>query len=812
METGRTLEWRFSLHHVLLALLMAAIFCASVTRVLGLDIWWHLAVGKYLLETRSFPAHDVFSFTGASWDNKEWLFGIFVYLVHRAGGAELMTLVKSALFTATFFVLYLLSVKRSGNRYLSLGVVLLAALACRVRLAFRPELLSWLFMAILLLLIEEFWEGRKRPLCFFPLLMLVWVNLHPLAFVGLAILAIHLVGGIARVALPAQAEKNGWRRPRPGDLGLLALILAASCVAFSCNPVSWRRFLSPFELLGKHSAYLSALTETAPLPLFQFPAFAAFVLLAVFTLVMFVTGMDPADTMLIALFGAASVTMARNAPLLPVVAAPAIACQFARFLDAFTPTISAALAGWRRVADAAIAALLVAVIVWAVRQPGFGLGYGGIPFPEGAVKYLETAKPRGQMFNIYDWGGFLIWKLYPDYRVFMDGRGPDVYPPEVWAEYETIEGAKDGWEKALGRRGVNFILVSTGNKLHPLIGALNDSKNWRLAYWDFQSMVFLLDSPANKPLIDAYEDRVLDDKKVAFRGMAPEIELQIMSELYNYLKAHPDSLEARNLLAVTFLNRGMTDRAIAEYEAVASAHPKLPKIHYNLGMLYSQKGDAARAIAEYEKEIANDGAFPPAHNNLGRIYLEKGEMQKAMNCFRKAVRIDPKYVHAVNNLGLVYLEEGKPKEAIAEFKKALEIDPAYEAAARNLPIAQEMAQKPAETFNRLGQIYYSQNNLDRAEQQFLKALSHDPRYTIAMGNLGVVYLREGKSADAIRQFKKVLEISPNDEGARRNLAMAESVAAGGVQVGAPRPADAPFGGPPPPGFAFASPMPSGGAR
>ena len=231
METGRTLEWRFSLHHVLLVLLMAAIFCASVTRVLGLDIWWHLAVGKYLLSTRSFPAHDVFSFTGASWDNKEWLFGILVYLVHRAGGAELMTLVKSALFTATFFVLYLLSVKRSGNRYLSLGVVLLAALACRVRLAFRPELLSWLFMAILLLLIEEFWEGRKRPLCFFPLLMLAWVNLHPLAFVGLAILAIHLVGGIARAALPVQAEKHGWRRPRPGDLGLLALILSASCIA-----------------------------------------------------------------------------------------------------------------------------------------------------------------------------------------------------------------------------------------------------------------------------------------------------------------------------------------------------------------------------------------------------------------------------------------------------------------------------------------------------------------------------------------------------------------------------------------------------
>lgn len=811
MESGRHLEWRLSLHHLLLALLAAALFCISLTRVLGLDIWWHLAVGRYLLETRSFPSHDVFSFTGTSWDNKEWLFGIFVYLVQKAGGVNLMTLVKSALFTATFLVLYLLSVKRSGNRYLSLGVVLLAALACRARLAFRPEILSWLFVAVLLLLIEKFWEGKRRPLCLFPLLMLAWVNVHPLAFVGLVILAVHLVGGIARAALPAQADKNGWRRPRAGDLALLALILAASCVAFSCNPVSWRRFLSPIELMTTHSAYLASLTEAAPLPLFQFPCFAAFVLLAVFTLVMFVTGMDPADTLLIALFGTASVTMARNAPLLPVVAAPAIAFQFARFLDVHSPGVTEALAGWRRAADAAIAVLLVAVIVWAVRRPDFGLGYGGILYPEGAVKYLETAKPRGPMFNIYDWGGYLVWKLYPSYRVFMDGRGPDVYPPEVWAEYETIEGAKEGWDTALARRGVNFILASTANKLHPLIRALNESREWRLAYWDFQSMVFLRDAPANRALIDAYEYRVLDDKKVAFRGMAPAIELQIISELYNYLKAHPDSLDGRNLLAVTFLNKGMPDRAIAEYEGVAASHPKLPKIHYNLGMLYSQKGDAARAAAEYEREIAIDGAFAPAYNNLGRIHLEKGEEEKAMRCFRKAVRIDPKYVHAVNNLGLVRLESGDTKAAIVEFKKALDIDPAYEAAAKNLALAQEMAQKPAETCNRLGQIYYSRNNLDKAELQFVKALSHNPRYTVAMGNLGVVYLRKEKPADAIRQFKRVLEISPDDEAARRNLAMAEAMAAGGGQFGAPSPADAPFGGPPP-GAVFRSPAPSGGAR
>jgi len=194
MDNGKRVEVRFYFYHFHLILLAAAIFCFAVTRLFGLDIWWHLAVGRYLLQTRTFPRYDVFSFTGAYWDNKEWLFGIFVYLVHRMGGMNFMTLVKAALFTSTFVLIYLLSVKRSGNRYISLAVVVLAALACRWRFAFRPELPSFLFIVILLLMLEAYLKGNRKPLCVFPLLMLVWVNVHPLAFLGLAILIIYLIG------------------------------------------------------------------------------------------------------------------------------------------------------------------------------------------------------------------------------------------------------------------------------------------------------------------------------------------------------------------------------------------------------------------------------------------------------------------------------------------------------------------------------------------------------------------------------------------------------------------------------------------
>ncbi|MCX6353535.1 MAG: tetratricopeptide repeat protein [Candidatus Aureabacteria bacterium] len=775
MDTEGKTEWKFYFHHLHLILAVAAIFCLAVTQILGLDIWWHLAVGKYLLRTRAFPSRDVFSFTGGAWDNKEWLFGILVYLIHRVGGVNLLTLAKAALFTATFVVLMVLSVRRSSNRYISLCIVLLAAFACRFRLSFRPELVSFLFIALLLLFLDAYLRGKRMPLCFFPLIMLLWVNIHPLAFLGLAILLIYIVGDLVSRLLREQADKNGWRVLGGGEFSLLLLIFAASCIAFICNPISVHRFLSPYELLTKHSAFLSTITETKPLPVLQFPSFAAVLLLAVFTLVMFVTSMEPADTMLLICFGLLSVTMARNAPLLPICAAPVIASQIAGLFSALPGGAFTFLSRWKKSADIVIAVLLAGLIVWACLMPDFGLGYGGLLYPEGAVKYVIQNSPRARMFNIYDWGGFLIWNLYPRYKVSMDGRGPDAYNPEVWAEYETVELGREGWERVLDKYDVNFVLISTGNKLFDLIARINESPVWRLAYWDFQSMVFLRDIPAHTPLINAYEYKALNTETQDFRYFVPQLEIQIMSELYNFLKTHPDSLGGRNLLAVSYLRKGQVDQAIKEFEKVLEFHPRTPKLHYNLGMLYSQKGDEKKAFDEYEKEIALDPEFPAANNNAGRILYEKGDLTRAEKYFKKAVKSDPRYYLAMNNLGLIYMDEGRYTDAIAEFKKCLEIEPKYQGALQNLSLAEEMLAHPAETHNRLGQIYYSQNNLQKAEQNFKKALESNPKYTVAMGNLGVVCLKKGQYEEAARKFKEVLSISPDDAAARQHLAIAEEM-------------------------------------
>jgi len=775
MDSRRNAEWRFYIHHLHYIFFAAAVFLIATTKILGLDIWWHLAVGRYLLKTWTFPARDVFSFTGGAWDNKEWLFGIFVYIMQRAGGIDFLTIVKAALYSSIFLVVLALSIRRSSNRYISLGVALLAAVACRVRLAFRPELVSFLFIAILLLLIDQYMKGKRKPLCFFPLLMLLWVNLHPLAILGLAIILIYIAGDVIARLSGGYARKNGWRLLDRRGFALLVVIFIACGVAFICNPISVMRFLSPFDLLTTHSQFLATLTEVKPLPVLQFPAFAAMLLLAAFTVVMFVASMEPADTIMLVGFGLLSVTMARNAPLLPICAAPIIASQLAGLWGAVPAAANLFLAKWKKVGDVLTASLLIVVMVWACLSAGFGLGYSGLLYPEGAVKYVEENSLSPRMFNIYDWGGFLIWRLYPHYKVFMDGRGPDVYSPEIWAEYQTVELGMDGWEKVLDKYGVNFMIISTGNKLQDLIARLNGAPEWRLVYWDFQSMLFLRDVPENKQLISAYEYKALDTEKLSFRFFVPPFETQIMSELYDFLKTHPDSLGGANLLAMSYLRKGQIDQAIGEFEKISKVHPRTPKLHYNIGVLYSQKGEQEKAFGEYEKEIAIDPKFSEARNNAGRILFEKGDLDRAKKYFKEAIRDNPRSCIAINNLGMVYLEEERIKEAIAEFKKALDIEPDNKEAGGNLSLAEEMLARPAETHNSLGQLYYSRNNLERAETQFKKALEYNPKYTIAIGNLGIVYMRKGRYEEAKRQFNEVLRLSPEDAAARQNLAILEEM-------------------------------------
>jgi hypothetical protein len=108
-------------------------------------------------------------------------------------------------------------------------------------------------------------------------------------------------------------------------------------------------------------------------------------------------------------------------------------------------------------------------------------------FPSQAVDFLRSHKLPGQLFAYYDWGGYAIWKLYPDYRVFVDGRA-DLYGDDLLHQFQKAVQLRAGWEQVLDTWGVQAVLVPP---FCPLAQALLLDTGWHAEYHDSQSVLLL---------------------------------------------------------------------------------------------------------------------------------------------------------------------------------------------------------------------------------------------------------------------------------------------------------------------------------
>jgi hypothetical protein len=113
------------------------------------------------------------------------------------------------------------------------------------------------------------------------------------------------------------------------------------------------------------------------------------------------------------------------------------------------------------------------------------------------VQFIRANNLPGPMFNSYNWGGYLIWHLYPDYPVFIDGR-TDLYDDEFIREYVKVIRARPGWHEVLDRYGVNFILIESDSILAAFLA---EGDEWQSVHVDTVATVFLRNIPENRDLL-----------------------------------------------------------------------------------------------------------------------------------------------------------------------------------------------------------------------------------------------------------------------------------------------------------------------
>jgi hypothetical protein len=440
------------------------------------DYWWHVRTGQLIAEQHSIPRSDPFSFTaqGNAWVDHEWLTELTQYVVQQQIGYVGNVLVFGAVMALTGLAMFRTCRVWGLGQLPSILLVLWAFGMSLPSAGVRPQTVTRLLLALSALLITEYVRnGSNRKLWVLPPLFALWSNLHGGFIIGLGLLGLASVGQIISWRI-GRTTASPWP---------LVAVTAVSVAASLINPQGLDALLYPLPYLkGNSSLTFISEWQTPDLRQPAFYPFAASVLVAM----LIGWARRPLGVVHILwglVFGLLALQSIRNISLFATVGMPLIGARLA----AEVPLLRRTVADWshagRMVALVSIG-LTLSVGLWSAAEIGRGnaLQVGREPstrdYPSGAVEYVETHPMVGNMFNQYEWGGYLIDQLYPRYRVFMDGR-PDVYGDALVEEFDRIDRASPGWNQALASHDVGFVIV---RRDAPLAAALENEPGWRRAF------------------------------------------------------------------------------------------------------------------------------------------------------------------------------------------------------------------------------------------------------------------------------------------------------------------------------------------
>jgi hypothetical protein len=474
------------------AAFLAAVGLAALRPIDDADFWWLLRAGRYMVETRTFLTTDPFSATaqGAEWLNHAWGFELLIYGLYTLAGTTGVILLQGVTASATFGILYGLLRQEGVGRGWSVGLLSLGALATHGFWSPRPQLVTYFILAIFARVLADYQAGRRNRLWWLPVLTAVWANLHA-----------GFLAGPLLVALCAAGELVGWAlgddTGRAGGLArarVIAFWSAASVAASLANPFHYHAVLFPFQVMGERLSQ-AWITEWGSPP-FGHPQVLVLELILGLVLVLSLGTARPLpwrDLVVLVPLVHLAFQATRNTPLLVIVATPILGRAIASCVGAHWARLPGL--GRRALAAGALGLVLASCTlvagsrqparVWSAFRPAFG---EADTLPAGAVDFLLREGRRGTLWNEYVWGGYLIWHLYPELRVSIDGRMA-VYGPVRFREHLTVSELEPGWQDVLAQLDVNAAVVRSGS---PLASALR-AAGWVVRYEDRVATV--LDPP-----------------------------------------------------------------------------------------------------------------------------------------------------------------------------------------------------------------------------------------------------------------------------------------------------------------------------
>lgn len=476
----------------------AFLFFTEPIRIIT-DFWWHISTGRWIFENHSIPSTDPFLFTSSTNESSRiesilkgyWLSQLSYYLAFKVTGWYGLVILKSAIFFAIYLTLFKTFKLKGLDTYLSLcvtGIVILFSVDYN---ELRPQTFSFLCFLVIFYCLEkgfmDFKAGqniRNTAIVYLPIIMAIWANLHPGFILGCIALFIYLLNEVVNSLVREKRLVSESGRK-------LYAFLVFSMLAALANPNHLKVFsvISSHENLGAGKFAESITEHFTPWKYYYGidQALMLYLLVALGGLTLLVIFVSRKDLELkhIILFSG-------------LFAAAAYSFRYVIFFTLVGTSIAAHYLAMRVKTDnktvKTISLILISasVIYFSIdfkSHNPFIQGPIRVFQAEGATNFIKTAQLPNNIFNPYEWGGFLIWSLHPEYKLFIDAR---TLEPQIYDDYRVAtEGKKSRVFKKYGIKTVIFYLMApTANQMPSVMYSLLKDDSWALVYDDPYSLVF----------------------------------------------------------------------------------------------------------------------------------------------------------------------------------------------------------------------------------------------------------------------------------------------------------------------------------
>lgn len=664
--------------------LFAGVF--ALEQIYNYDLWWHLRSGEWILDNGRIPFSDPFSFSteGAPWSNTAWLGGVVFALINRLGGLDSLIIFKAALIGLSFGGACLYLIRQGVNPYLAVLVLGYAIVVARFRFLLRPLVFMFPFALLLFWVLAGPATRREKASFLLVPFTIFWVNLHGSAYLAPAFAGLLF----CETVLNSLIER--WKKITAFEFSLFGFLLAGSlALAILITPFGYSalRYVFDVVVMGDILTQNLEVEEHLPLVWQDHKMYSA---LLVVTAASFLTNWRKTRLFFMLVFLATawmSLSSVRFVGLASFFQAIFLCLNLQSISERLKSSHENKLRKYQHfflppvVLFGAVFSFQSTFTPEKVYQ--WGPGVNTSRYPVGAVNFLRKEDFKGNLFNVWTDGGYLLWRL-PGSRTFIDGRG---LPAQLELQDRFEKFSRQELSSYLENNNVQAALLPKSESDLATIFEL--SSQYSLGYFDEKYLVYLhQDLLAELPdtgqalvfkyiRLQGYDYAYLEP--LAKSANAGEVE----KELRQALTASPDNFALYFQLAF-FLDVQNRPEAVDYYLRAAEFNPALGFSHFSLDVYGAR---AAIRNREWQKAIQiltmalnNGKRGPETYFMLGTSQYQLKDYKAAEKNLSLALKADPENVSVLLNLAFVYLDMGSFSDAGKMFSKIIRANPDHEGA------------------------------------------------------------------------------------------------------------------------------------